>query len=379
MELGMQQAEQERVIGSMVQALMNSIPPEQRKGYMLQPRTALTMQGLYEMIMEADGVTPEMLEAQRAKVRLAETFLQTDMDELPAFIQEHDDQIDMEMLQIITSAAQSALQSGRQDIAAQALAVRDQMMTLSTAGKAAQADAEQQEAAVQEVTEAIQALGEDATLEQFVDLVVSMADSDHKLQAVVGLQYPIFDYGFFQELSQRIETASDDEKSKLIALRDRLQELSQMIRQQQEAMAQSAMQTLQDILAAEDVEEGVRRNIDRIDDTFLMVLSANAQAAEERKDLLASARLKKVMEVVSAMLQQSAPPELQFVSDLLEQDSLEQGQALIDAQAAQYGPNLLILMDALVEEFQSRGDESVVNRLKELRTYAASVVGEPTA
>ena len=53
--------------------------------------------------------------------------------------------------------------------------------------------------------------------------------------------------------------------------------------------------------------------------------------------------------------------------------------ALIDAQAAQYGPNLLILMDALVEEFQSRGDENVVNRLKELRTYAASVVGEPTA
>src|SRR5690554_3440112 len=39
MELNMSRVEQERLIGQMVKQVMDSLPPEARRGYMLQPQT----------------------------------------------------------------------------------------------------------------------------------------------------------------------------------------------------------------------------------------------------------------------------------------------------------------------------------------------------
>ena len=104
------------------------------------------------------------------------------------------------MLDIITSAAENAVRAGREDMAQHALAVRDLLLQQSTAGQEALQQAEAQEAAVQEVLDAVQGLGDEPTLEQFVDLVIGFEDDEDKLQAIVGLQYPIFDDSFFQML-----------------------------------------------------------------------------------------------------------------------------------------------------------------------------------
>src|SRR5579859_6709342 len=63
MELGLPHAEQERVVGSFVTAITNSLPPEKRKAYLLTPKTALSQQGMIETILEADGITREMIDA----------------------------------------------------------------------------------------------------------------------------------------------------------------------------------------------------------------------------------------------------------------------------------------------------------------------------
>ncbi|MFN8450295.1 MAG: hypothetical protein U0521_17340 [Anaerolineae bacterium] len=44
------------------------LPQQSMKGYLFQPRRALTMQGLIEQVLQADGVTPEMIGEQRARV-----------------------------------------------------------------------------------------------------------------------------------------------------------------------------------------------------------------------------------------------------------------------------------------------------------------------
>jgi hypothetical protein len=163
------------------------------------------------------------------------------------------------------------------------------------------------------------------------------------------------DYRFFQALTSRVDQASGAEQQRLSAVRARITELIDLIQQRQEAAAQEAVQVLQDILDASSVEEGIQRNVGRINDTFMMVLAANIQAAEERKDLMASARLKQVRDTVMKLIQNSAPPELQFVSSLLQVESLDEAQKLIDAQAGQYGPAILELMDALLEDLEARG------------------------
>lgn len=379
MDLGLNKQDQERVVGSLLKAVMNSIPAEQRRGYLFQPKSALTMQGLIEAILAADGVTPEMLEAQRAKVRLAETLLQTDADQLPDLIKQHDAQIDLDVLDIITSAAENAIRSGREDMAQHAMAIRDAVLQQSTAGQEAMKAAEAQEAALQAVMEAVQGLGENPTLDQFLDLVISFADDEDKLQAIVGMQYQAFNYNFFEALSARIDAASGEEQTRLETLRTRLTELTDLIRQQQEALAQVAVQTLEDILRSEDVEQAVARNLGRIDETFLMVLSANIQAAEQRQDLMMSSRLKKIREIVMGLVQQSAPPELQFVSSLLQASSPDEARQLIDAQASGFGPSLLEFMDVLLQDVEARGDQKLIDRLVELRGYAAQVLGQPAS
>ena len=62
-ELNLPPDQQQRLIGGLVQAVMSNVPAEERKSYFLRPETLLSRQRLVERILEADGVTREMLEA----------------------------------------------------------------------------------------------------------------------------------------------------------------------------------------------------------------------------------------------------------------------------------------------------------------------------
>ncbi|MBE9508382.1 MAG: CpXC domain-containing protein, partial [Chloroflexi bacterium] len=67
MEAGRDDLERQQAIGKLTSTVMNDLPPEERKAYLLQPEIFLTLENLANKILEADGVTPEMIEAQKAK------------------------------------------------------------------------------------------------------------------------------------------------------------------------------------------------------------------------------------------------------------------------------------------------------------------------
>ena len=66
MELNLTKDQQEKAIGDLMREL--KLPQQAMKGYVFQPRRALTMQDLIEQVLQADGVTPEMMEEQRDRV-----------------------------------------------------------------------------------------------------------------------------------------------------------------------------------------------------------------------------------------------------------------------------------------------------------------------
>ncbi|MEJ2747678.1 MAG: CpXC domain-containing protein [Anaerolineae bacterium] len=51
-ELNMGQVEREQFIGQMARQVMDGMPPEKRRAYMLQPQTVLTMQSFMEKVLE---------------------------------------------------------------------------------------------------------------------------------------------------------------------------------------------------------------------------------------------------------------------------------------------------------------------------------------
>ena len=57
MDLGLPQAEQEKLLGRLMNEVINKLPTEKRKGYLLNPKQAFTLQGMIERVLEGDGVT----------------------------------------------------------------------------------------------------------------------------------------------------------------------------------------------------------------------------------------------------------------------------------------------------------------------------------
>ncbi len=380
-ELGLPQKEQERAIGNFTNTVVNSLPQEKRRGYLFTPKMALTMQSMIDMILEADGVTPEMIEAQRAKMRLVETFLQTDPEQLPDLVKQYDAQLDAEFFAILVATAETAIANGREDVAQSILQLREELLELSTVGQQALASSANQQAIIQEVAERLNTLGGQATRDDLIDLMLALAqEGDEKLQVAVGLARTAFDYEFFQLLTQRVNAATGAEAQTLDALRKHLLELTTIVDQQNEVVIKRATDTLRTLLSSPDLDAAIQSRIELIDDTFLAVLSANIQAAEQAKDIGSAAKLKAIFDRIVAILQASAPPAIQFINEIMTLPTFEEARTAIAEHAAEFGPELLHWIDMLTDDLAARGNNGALDRLGRIRDEAERVLAAaPTA
>lgn len=376
MELSLPKQQQEKIIGDLMRELTGSIPKESIKGYLFQPRQALTMQGLVDQILQADGVTPEMMEAQRATIRLVEIMLQSTDEALPALVQQHDSEINSPFFQAIMVMAQRAMQEGRSDLAERLLMVQNRVAELSTFGKELIAQSQMQEEVVREVGQALDNLGQQAQRADVLNLVIQYAGDDQRLQALVGLARPALDYGFFQELTQRIGQAPAAERDQLEELRERLVELTAIIDQQSQMVLQNAVKLLQAIANSPNPDELIRANLDMIDDTFMAVLSANIEEAEKRGDVNSGVRLKQIYQRAVQALQANMQPELLFVNELLSTETDEEARKMIAERVDEYGDEILDVMDAVGQILAQHGDTDMIQKLAFLRQAAVTELAQ---
>ena len=374
MELNITQQERERVIGDLTRRVTESIPPEKRKAYLLQPRQALTLPGMIDMILDADGITEEVREAQREKMRVMEMFLSVSQNEWPKLVEEHDGKIDHEFFQMLLVTIENAAETSHRPMAEGLLQLYNYLIENTTVGREIVQAAQRQEQIVQEVAQDLQALGEDTTREDFMNLVLSYAGDEDRLQAVVGLIRPALDYTFFQDLSQRIDAAQGDERQRLIELRGKLHELTTTLDRQTQAVMQRATDTLRIIVNSQDIEAAIRPRLDQIDDTFLAVLQANIRAAEQHQDTRTAERLRLVLQKTLEILRESAPPQIRFINQLMSVESDDDAQALIESQAAQFGPELLELMEAIAQDLDENSQSAEAERLRAMRDLASAYV-----
>ena len=208
-------------------------------------------------------------------------------------------------------------------------------------------------------------------------LVLSMSDDDERLQALVGLMRPALDYGFFQELTERIENAENDAaRERLSDLRTRLSELTQIIDQQTQAVLQRAADTLRVILNSEDLDAAIRPRLNEIDDTFFAVLQANMQAAQEQNDQRTVDRLVEVQEKLLDVLRDSAPPQIKLINEMLTAPDDATTQAIIAERAPMFGPELVELMDMIAADLTQNGQNEQAERLQMLRPIVADHIGD---
>ena len=368
MELGLPQAEQEKALGKLVNEVINKLPQEKRKGYLLSPKPALTLQGMIERVLEGEGITREMLDAQRSRAQLAQKFLTLPAEQWPALAKEHDAELDAMFFQMLTATLEAAALEGNQAGAEQMLALRNKLSELSSFG----AQARKRQQTLENTARELQALGNKLTKDKLLELVMK-AEGEDQLAAYVSLVRPLMDYSFFEALTRRVDKTKDAEHDRLAKLRDTLLQLTQEVDQAEQARVAEASHLLRALLEAPNLEQAVVENMPRLDDTFMAVLNANMEAAQKagRRDILQ--RLEQINQTIVQLMQESAPPEVRFINDLLQMGDAD-AEAALKSRVAEVSPPVVEAMNYISESLRQNGQPALADRLDKLRGVALGLV-----
>ncbi|MBN1219577.1 MAG: hypothetical protein JXM69_11660 [Anaerolineae bacterium] len=302
--LSMAGADQQRLIGDLTNKLVNSLPPENRKFYLLNPKQFLSLETMAKAILEADGITQEVLEAQAAKVKLIEEFLRAENENtLKKKVKEHDAELDKVFFELLTASIQAAQMEGNQAFVQTLFTLRTLLAKWSTQGK--------------KVVEEIDAELGVMYLKSQEDLIERLKETkdDEAFEELVAAGYPLLDYGFFQKLTAQIDAAVNAKDANtanvLTNLRSKILEVKSRQEEKSRAALQKASELLRQVLQSGDPPRVLAEKLDEIDEAFFAVLAANIQEAQRQKQNQAVQTLELIGNMAMDLLQEQARAKTQ--------------------------------------------------------------------
>jgi len=312
------------------------------------------------------GISQEELDRQRKKMKMIDQLriMADDPKGLEMMLKGQDAQIDYEFFALLSSSLERAQAMGDEKSAKQLEMLREGLMKITTYGKRVA----KQEAAVA-------SLKDIKSPEEFFERLVSAEPDEIDAIAVAGR--PLLDYAFYQRLTERIDASSGAEKDRLTKLRERLLQLTQQMDEAAKASMQESTVLLQELLSSPEPRSAVREHAEEIDDVFLAVLSANMQEAEKRGAKAAVERMAMIYDEIMALMEESMPPEVQLINELLRAPYPDGTRALLQEHRTEITPEVIELMGHLADDMvQREGPESgqTAKRLRDIRAQATLLV-----
>jgi len=362
-EMGMPVNEQERIIGPLVNQAMNNLPSEKRKGYLFQPQTMLTLQGLLERILEADGITKEMLDEQQKRLGLVSRLLDASDETIEDIIKTEDSLLDADFFAIFSQLLQATASSDDQETRQKMAWLQEKLLNFSTYGGQVKSQSDEFEAAVK----SLEALGQNLTREKLLDLLIE-APNETRMSVIVSLTRPGIDYEFFQLLSERIDRASGEDREKLLALRESLLEITQTIDQAVETRKTQAVENLNQILATENISETMQTNLSGVDEYFVQAVSDELEKARKAGDL---ERIDKIRQVDLVLQQAMKPPkEVEVIQELLAMESEAEQSRFFETNSDALTAEFMETLGSVMAQMQSQEDKELAARVENLYRLA---------
>ena len=354
--------EQERTIGPLIKKIMDDLPPEKRKAYLFKPQTMLTRQRLLETILEADGITPEMMKAQQEKLLLLQQLVNISPESLPEQIAQYDEKIDEELFVLLSRLAQASAAAGDQQSVHALSNLQQALLQHSTIGKAAALEASETRAAMAELQE-LSKVG--ITRENLLDLLVKNTDSEIRLTTIASMARGGLDYTFFQTLTDKIDQSNGEEKNVLLALRDKLLTIVEAVDKAMKAQVEESQKLLQELLAADDIAAATEEALPRINQAFTDVLNAEVTKAQQTDD---TGKLTKLVAIVGVLRAASTSGAvLQVIEQMLELESPEERQQVLEAAGEAINDDFSQTLSGLISQVESQGDQpELLEKLKEI-------------
>lgn len=370
-ELALPINEQERMIGPLINRVVNDLPPEKRKSYLFQAQSMLTYQTMMEKILEADGVTKEMLDAQQKKLQLIQRLLSTPTKESRLEIYKQEEAlIDETFFSIFSRLMEATMAQGDRESAQQLAAFQQELLEETKTGKLIQDQMSDSQKAMEDLQNAAkQGLDREKLLDLFVN-----APSAVYISTLIGMVRSGMDYEFFQLVSNRIENTQDkQEKENLSELRDSLLEATQKIDEEIHKEMKAAKETLEKILAEPNIEAGLQKYGAEVNELFVDAVKAELAEARKSGNLERSAKLGQLDNMIEEANQ--PPAEIQFIEQLLKIESDEQLKETLKTEEEKVNDQFLQFLMGAIQQYQQQGQYAqITEKLQKIYNTAMRLV-----
>jgi len=369
-DLGLPVNEQERLLGPMINQVVNRLPLEKRKAYILRPQTMLTFQTMVEKILEGDGVTREMLDDQQKRLALLQRLLQTTSPESRLeVIKQEEALIDENFFSMFARLMEATMAQGDERSARALAGLQKELVENTEVGKKIQSQSRE----AQDVIRALQEAGKDGlTREKLVDIFVDSADSEVKLSTLTSVVRAGMDYTFFQLLTERINSSGNDNKAQLEAMREKLLSFTKEIDDQQQLQMAQTSKLLDAILAAPNPADALKEHLDQVDEYFVELVEQELKNARAAADLNRIAKIQKVKAVLEEA--SAPPPELALVEQLLDMPGYDERLKLMQSKSEMITPEFTQMLAGIIAQTEAQHQpEELINKLKEINRIAIRI------
>jgi hypothetical protein len=350
-EMHVSPPQQEQIIGPLIRRVVDNLKPEQRKAYLFKPQTMLTYQRLLEVILEADGITSEMMKRQQDRLNLLQRLVGMEDDSRKHVVEQDMHLVDEEFFQMLNSLVQMTMAQGDENGAQVLIGLQQFLFENTPKGKELKSQVDEAQAAIQSLQDASKDGG--LTQEKLVDLIVD-APSDIRLVTLVNYAFQGLDYTFFSLLAQRIEKASGEERERLTQRRDKVLEMRQEIERELAEQTEQIRKVINEIIEAEAMEEALMKHANQINQAFVEVLQSELQLAQQKLQIERANKLEQLLDMI---LEASQPPaEIVFAQSLMETEDEAELDALLQENDEKVDDQLAQTLGMLIQQVEARED-----------------------
>jgi hypothetical protein len=370
MNVNAKEADQQKMIGRLTQQVLSNLAPEKRKAYLLQPQQFFNLKTMVEVILQADGITPEMLAKEEARLSFLQELADTTDDaKLDDMIKLHDADFDLTMFQLLTSALSAAAADQQREEFERVQHIRDRALELTTLGQ----KIKKQQAVIDVFTA-------NPTRETLLAQLIAADDMDVR-EALLTMGRPMLDYPFFQALTGKIEAATKAgnkaETERLTLLRKEILATRDKIDAQAKVVLDAKVALVRELLGTPeaDLDKTIKAHLADLDDLFFEVLTQNLQSAQQSNEAQAFAQLQKIGDAAMRAIQGTQPPEVRFINTLVQIEYPNQTKELLERNKQVLGPEFIAWMEGLASELRESGRTETADRLVLVIDQAKEIAG----
>ena len=368
-DVGNGEVERQKVAGQLTRQLMDAMPQEERKGYLFQPETFLTMENIVKRVLELEGVTDEDMEHSQKQREFLDQFLSAMEEEWPALLAENEALLDENFFGLLQYTMQVIAMAGANGGDFSKVEKGYTYLVENTAiGQL-----------LTKRTEVVRKFADDPTQTTLLEALIAAPDEE-TVEVLVQSGLGLMDYSFFQQLVYRMEATEDsEEKAHLAQLRRKILETRDVIMEASEDIARERAELLEKLLNTEDPLKMARSHLSELDDTFALVLRSELTAARTRGDKQGVETLQRIATVLNQVTEENMPPEVVLARRLLMATSDEQAHEILKNNHQLLQPQFFDFLANIEATSREQGEAKTADQLAHIRALALQYAPQPEA